>query len=120
MYTEISFKDQVNALITALDTNLHQTHDVINTLERKAQANFTVISAIAVALVLVNVNFFDVTNLDLVGKCALLVFAGAYLIVATLSILTLWPRVIDLCPLEPTKSNIEDMLNRTDENSFYL
>ena len=120
MSKDQNFTNRANSLLAVLETNLHQTHEVINTLERKTQFNFTVISAVAVAVVLVNINFVDISALEPAGKFALLAFAGSYLLVAGLSILTLWPQEMDLCPLEPTKDNIATMLDFEDETSFHF
>lgn len=120
MNNEFGFSDKVGILIGLLESNLHQTHELINSHERKAQSNFTVVSAVAVAVILVNVNYIDLSNLEQAGKLALFVFAVAYLLVALMSIATLWPQEMDLCPLEPTKKNIAKMLDCTDKKIFHF
>ena len=118
MSNKLSFTQQTDSLFPLLNVNLHQTHDVINTLERKAQSNFTVVSAVAAALALIHVEFIRLSSLETAAHMALLVFAGSYLLIAWLSICAIWPRAIDLCPLEPTTDNIADLLDEKDERAF--
>ncbi len=108
-----TFTDREKNVLGLLDTNLRSAHDVIGTLERKAQYCFTLISAMAASVALININVFEITHRTPEDAAILCIafFIVLYLGVAVLSILTLWPREIDICPLEPTRENIEGLLD---------
>ena len=104
-----------NSILSLLENNLQHTHEIINTLERKAQSNFTVISAIGVAAALVNINIISIVDLEFFGRLALVGFVIAYAFVAGLSLGILWPRYFDQRPLASTKENIDKVINLDDE-----
>ncbi len=96
------FTDQEKSILALLDANVNDTSNILASLEKKSQYNFTLISTMAAVIVLVNIEIYKLGKLDGDMKCTLIVFGILYLVIALCSILTLWPRVIGIRPIDPT------------------
>ena len=96
------FTDQEKSIFALLDANVNDTSSILATLEKKSQYNFTLISTMAAVIALVNIELYKLDKLDGDMKCALILFGTLYLVIAVCSILTLWPRVVGIRPIDPT------------------
>ncbi len=100
-------------MLQVLDKGLSATYDNINNLESKARYNFTMMNAIAVAFILINV---QIIGIDVLEKSTelfvlLLLFFVIYLAVIGLALKAMWPELTDLAPVNPTNQTIDGMLD---------
>ena len=106
-----SFSDQEKCILALLDGHLSDMHDNFDKLERKARFNFTLTSTMAAVVFLFNLDLFNAGSLSNEMLRVLALFSLSYMAVAVLSILTLWPREIELRPMEPTWKTVEEFRN---------
>lgn len=89
---EPTLSDQQKHLLSRLDMLLPAVEDIHNTLERKLQFNFGLMTSIATILVVGKISWFDQTKLESDETGSFVVFVVCFVIVAACSLWAHWPR----------------------------
>lgn len=97
-----TLSDQQKHLLARLDLLPPTITEIHNTLDKKLQYNFTIMSAFVSVLIIGNISWFDRPNLGSINICSLLVFAVCYAVVALSPLYAHWPRERLVSPVSPS------------------
>ena len=94
--------DQQKHMLSRLDQLLPAVEDIHNTLERKLQFNFGLMSSIVTILIVGNISWFDNSRLDADEHVSFAVFVLSFVAVAACSLYAHFPRERLVSPMTPT------------------
>ena len=99
---DAGLSDQQRHLLSRLDMLLPAIADIHNTLDRKLQFNFGLMSSILTILIVGNFSWFDQSRLEVNETGSFIVFTLCFIIVAACLLWAHWPRGRLFTPLTPT------------------
>ena len=101
------FTDTEKHILSQLDNLIPLLRSIHAAIEQKAQYNFTLMSSVATILAAFNISFVPRGEISEWMTIALIVFAGAYICVAVLSLLILYPQDRVVGNIVPTHDQLE-------------